>query len=688
MKKLITWFFAAVIVSYAAASLSAQGVPAPYTPRLQTVYTGLDRPILLKGPHDGSRRNFVLQQGGLIRVFQPDATTSTVFLDLSSKIIVPTSQGDERGLLGLAFHPNFAANGKFYVFYTRNNGGQMEDSLFEYTTTTGNGNSDTGNPNSERLIFTIPDPFTNHNGGNLDFGPDGFLYIGTGDGGSADDPGNRAQNLQQLLGKMLRIDVNSVSPAYLIPPGNPFAGAGSGRCDGGSTTATSCQEIWSYGMRNPWRWSFDRGGTHQLYVADVGQNVIEELDIIQPGGNYGWRVYEGNQCNTDIVGNCPTTLMQTPPFFTYSHSAGRCSVTGGYIYRGTQGSLPPGAYVYADYCTGEIWMYLSPAQPQVLLQDTPRFVVSFGEDDNGEIYVCYSNVSGSAQIDKIVRARASSDFDGDLRTDIAVYRPSNGIWYISHSSNATNRYQNFGIAEDIPVPEDYDGDNITDIGIFRPSTGTFWVFRSSDSTVAITPLGLSGTPVTADFDGDSKADYAVFRPEDIFNPRNWFIILSRTGLSTGPRFGDIGDIPTVADYDGDGVSDIAIFRPSTGDWWWIPSNAPAGAGFSVVHWGQAGDIPAVGDFDGDFRADQAVFRPSTGVWYIRQSSTGGAAIGQWGLNGDIPVVGDYDGDGKDDIAVFRPSNGVWYIIKSSNGAFLFGQWGLSGDLPAPKYDAP
>jgi len=686
MKKLITWVSTAVVASYAAASLFAQGVPAPYTSRLERVYTGLDRPILLKGPHDGSKRIFVLQQSGQIRVFQQGSTTSTVFLDLSQKIIVPTSQGDERGLLGLAFHPNFVANGKFYVFYTRNVAGQMEDTLFEYTTSTGNGNSNTGNPNSERLLFTIPDPFTNHNGGNLEFGPDGFLYIGTGDGGSADDPGNRAQNLQQLLGKMLRIDVNSVSPAYAIPPGNPFAGAGSGRCDGGSTAGTSCQEIWSYGMRNPWRWSFDRGGTHQLYVADVGQNAIEELDIIQPGGNYGWRVYEGNQCNTNIPGNCPTTLTQTPPFFTYTHASGRCSVTGGYVYRGAQGNLPPGAYVYGDYCSGEIWMYLSPAQPQVLLQDTPRNVVSFGEDDDGEIYVCYSNVSGSAEIDKIVRSRASSDFDGDLRTDIAVYRPSNGIWYISHSSNGSNRYQNFGLAEDIPVPEDYDGDNVTDIGVFRPSTGAWYNFRSSDNTVGIVALGASGdVPVATDLDGDAKSDYAVFRPSTGI----WSILYSRNPATVANvNFGLNGDIPTASDFDGDGISDIAIFRPSTGDWWWIPSNAAAGSGFSVVHWGLNGDIPVAGDFDGDFKADQAVFRPSSGLWFVRQSSNGVALIGQWGLSADIPVVGDYDGDGKDDIAVFRPSTGVWYIVRSSNGTFLFGQWGLNGDLPTPKFDAP
>ncbi len=256
----------------------------------------------------------------------------------------------------------------------------------------------------------------------VEFGPDGYLYIGMGDGGSGDDPGARAQNPAQLLGKLLRIDPNvpAGSPVpYNIPPTNPFTGANTTRCDTGSTaTGQTCQEIWTIGMRNPWRWSFDRGGTHQLWVADVGQNAIEEVDVISSGGgNYGWRVYEGNQC----TGNDPALCIPANyifPLFQYTHSSGRCSITGGYVYRGTQGSLPNGAYTYADYCSGEVWMWQNNAQ--VLLQDTPRSVISFGEDEDGEIYICYSN----GQIDKITRAKASADLDGDLKTDLSVFRPS------------------------------------------------------------------------------------------------------------------------------------------------------------------------------------------------------------------------------------------------------------------------
>ena len=671
MKKLGFW--AGLLLSVLTVNLFAQGVPAPYTSRLQTFMVGGTSPVLITNARDGSRRLFIVHQGGVIRVLQPGSTTPTDFINLSTKLVA----GGERGLLGLTFHPQFTMNGKFYVNYTRTGDGATI--IAEYRTTTGNGSSNTGDFNSERILLTIPQPFSNHNGGMVEFGPDGYLYIGMGDGGSANDPGARAQNPSQLLGKMLRIDVNvplGSTDQYLIPPTNPFTGAGTVRCPTGQTTSgNTCQEIWALGMRNPWRWSFDRGGTRQLWAADVGQGAIEEVDIITGGANYGWRVYEGTQC-TGLDPTLCNPVGYTFPIFQYSHTGGRCSVTGGYVYRGALKNLPDGAYVYADYCTAEIWRW--DGAQQILMHDVAsRNIISFGEDEDGEIYVCYSN----GVIDKIVRAKASADFDGDLKTDVSVFRPDTGVWYINHSSNNTYRVQGFGLNGDVPTPEDYDGDNISDIGVFRPSNGTWYHFLSSNNTVGIIQFGANGdVPAAGDYDGDAKADFAVFRP----STGTWYRLNTSNGASVVEQFGLNGDIPTPGDYDGDGRTDVSVWRPSNGVWYRRNSSNPSFVG--SVGFGQNGDVPVQGDFDGDFKTDQAVFR--NGVWYVLQSSNTSVQITNWGLAGDIPVVGDYDGDNKEDIGVFRPSNGVWYIIRSSNGSFLLTQFGLNGDLPAPRYDAP
>ena len=664
-------------LSALAAFTFGQGLPAPYTMRLQTfaLSPNVNRPVLLRTSRDGSHRIFVIQQTGIIKIFQPGSNVSTTFIDLTSRIVPVGGLGDERGLLGLAFHPQFATNGKFYCFFNR--ASDSANTLAEYTTTTGNGNSNTADPSTERVLFAIPDPFTNHNGGNLDFGPDGYLYIGTGDGGSGNDPGNRAQDPSQLLGKMLRIDVNGTP--YAIPPTNPFVGVNTTMCPNGSTTSgMTCQEIWTIGMRNPWRWSFDRASVDvgQLWIADVGQNAIEEVDVVSSGGgNYGWRVYEGTSCTGNDPGLCnPNNYIM--PLFQYDHSGGRCSITGGYVYRGLLGNLPAGGYVHADYCSGEIW-YWNGSQ-QVLLLDTPRNITSFGEDDDGEIYVCY----GTAQIDKLVRAKASADVDGDFKTDIAVYRPSDGIWYALNSSNGSIRQSQFGIPGDIPVPEDYDGDNITDIGVFRPSNGNWAYIRSSDSTAFIIHWGDNGdTPAAGDYNGDAKADLTVFRPSDGY----WYTYRTGGSGTTATRFGASTDKPVAGDYDGDGKYDVAVWRDSDGTWYRL--NSLNGA-FSAVQWGSSGDMTAPGDYDGDGKIDQAVFRPSTGVWYVRLSSTGALQATQWGTAGDIPVAGDYDGDGKDDVGVFRPSNGTWYALRSSNGSLLAIPWGTAGDIPVPSVDNP
>jgi hypothetical protein len=282
-------------------------------------------------------------------------------------------------LLGLAFHPQYAINGRFFVYYTRPNDGAL--TIAEYHVTPGNPN--TADPASEIVFsgnFPIPHPTnTNHNGGMMAFGPDGYLYMGTGDGGGSNDQPNNAQNINVLLGKMLRIDVNTPNGAipYSSPPSNPFVGL------------AGADEIYAYGLRNPWRWSFDRT-TGQLICGDVGQGAREEIDIIINGGNYGWRVMEGMICNPNFNGGvCTPPSGSILPIFDYSHPGGRCAITGGYIYRGFRSTVPVSAYVYGDYCTGEIWQLQSGTN--TLLIDTLLNITSFGEDEAGEIYVVGQN---------------------------------------------------------------------------------------------------------------------------------------------------------------------------------------------------------------------------------------------------------------------------------------------------------
>ena len=340
---------------------------------LETVVTGLDSPVYVTNAGDGSRRLFIVEQAGRIKVLKPGFSSPTVFLDITSRVLA----GGERGLLGLAFHPQFESNLRFFVNYTRRPDGATV--IAEYRASMTNPDETEA---GEIILLTVAQPFANHNGGMLAFGPDGYLYIGTGDGGSANDPGNRAQNVNELLGKILRIDVDHPSGGapYSSPPDNPFFGAITGR-----------DEIFAFGLRNPWRFSFDRI-TGELYAGDVGQDAREEIDIITNGGNYGWRVFEGTSCTNNDPSLCSAGAF-TDPIAQYKHNGGRCSITGGFVYRGSKSSLPFGAYVYADFCTGEIFLLQNGTQS--LLMDTALSISSFGEDEDGEIYVV--GIGGTVQ---------------------------------------------------------------------------------------------------------------------------------------------------------------------------------------------------------------------------------------------------------------------------------------------------
>ncbi|MDH5633261.1 MAG: PQQ-dependent sugar dehydrogenase [Gammaproteobacteria bacterium] len=351
--------------------------------RLTEVARNLDSPVHITHAGDGSKRLFIVEQAGRILALSGNKPGATAFLDIRDKV----SSGGERGLLSVAFHPRFRSNGRFYVNYTvRDKGLYTIVSEFHLNKT------GTVDYTSERVLLRIKQPYSNHNGGQLAFGHDGYLYIGMGDGGSANDPPGNGQNLGTLLGAMLRIDVDKQdkNTAYAIPTDNPFVGKTGAR-----------PEIWAYGLRNPWRFSFDRH-SGELYAADVGQDEVEEINIIEKGKNYGWRIMEGPQCTPDINPDCNKKGLSLP-IYSYRHNVGR-SITGGHVYRGKNIPSLCGSYVYGDFVSQGIWalrykdgkviVHKTLFDPQSLLKlvidffdDDGLLISSFGEDEDGELYV-------------------------------------------------------------------------------------------------------------------------------------------------------------------------------------------------------------------------------------------------------------------------------------------------------------
>lgn len=354
-----------------AATAPAPAPAAPGRVRLARVAAVGDGLYVTAAPGQPNRL-FVVQQSGRIRVVERGRLLPRPFLDVSGLI----TSGGERGLLGLAFHPGYARNGRLFVNYTDGSG---DTRVVEYR----RANASRANPGSARTLLTISQPFSNHNGGHLAFGPDGFLYIGTGDGGGGGDPLNSGQRLDTLLGKLLRIDVDrrTGGRAYAIPAGNPFR-AGGGR-----------PEIYSYGLRNPWRFSFDRA-RGDIWIGDVGQNAVEEVNFRRRGAargvNFGWNAYEGRR---SFAG--PAAIRGRAPVFPvaqYGHDRG-CSVTGGYVYRGARVPALRGRYVFADFCSGRVWSMRAGPRPGGLREETGRLnvrlsnVTSFGEGLNGDLHV-------------------------------------------------------------------------------------------------------------------------------------------------------------------------------------------------------------------------------------------------------------------------------------------------------------
>lgn len=373
----------ALVISGCGSGTSSSPPPPPASLQLELVQvaSGFSSPLDIQQPADSSGRLFVVQQGGRIRIIQNGNVLATPFLDLS---VIPgfIESGGEKGLLGLAFHPNYAVNGRFFVNYTtRRLTGNLQTVIAEYQAVPPSSNTALA---TETILLTYTQPFDNHNGGGLAFGPDGFFYIASGDGGNGGDPQCNGQNLNTLLGKLLRIDVDSApSPglAYAIPPSNPFVGQSGKR-----------GEIWAYGLRNPFRFSFDRLDG-RLFIGDVGQDRFEEVDLVmtpatQGGRNFGWNIMEGNQPFSNA---CTQVGTLTAPIFAYDRSQGDETVIGGYVYHGVNIPALRGAYVFGDFISGRIWTLTQDAAGTwtrtQYLSVGGNSTASFGQDQAGELYV-------------------------------------------------------------------------------------------------------------------------------------------------------------------------------------------------------------------------------------------------------------------------------------------------------------
>ncbi len=505
----------------AALVLIASATPAWSQALQATLYqTGFSQPVLAVSPPGDLQRLFVVEQGGRIRIIKNGATLATPFIHfgtVASGGLGLTASSGERGLLGLAFHPNYASNGYFYVNYTAASGGAT--TIRRYTVSA---NPDVADTTSGLTLLTISQPFTNHNGGCIQFGPDGKLYIGTGDGGSGNDPQNAAQTPTTLLGKMLRLDVDI--PAPYIPSDNPYFGS-----------TSTLQEIWHFGLRNPWRFSFDRQ-TGDIYIGDVGQNAWEEISF-QPAGvgnlNYGWRCMEGNAC-TGLSGCTCNSAALTNPIHVYGHGAG-CSVTGGYVYRGSQICGLQGTYFFADYCTTNIWSfrYTGGAVTQFTNRTTElepvgaptiNSIAGFGEDAAGELYILDHN---DGEIYKIELAGGQVDCNGngiadacDLANGTALDCNGNGIPDSCDVAAGTSPDCNGnGIPDSCDIAsgfsQDANGNSLPDEcecpGGAPPST---YCTAKLNSQFCVPTIGMTGTPSA------SNAGSCFVTATQILNNRN------------------------------------------------------------------------------------------------------------------------------------------------------------------------
>jgi len=585
---------------------------APFTPSgsvqgvsLEEVASNLGSLIAVTNAGDG--RLFLTLREGRVMIFENGALRPQPFLDIRGQ----TTTEAERGLLSTAFHPRYAETGFFFINYTNTSGDTV---IARYHVS---GDPNRADPASARTLLTIDQPYPNHNGGQLQFGPDGYLYIGMGDGGSAFDPECRAQKTNSLLGKILRIDVDQnvgSPPFYGIPASNPFRGPGD-----------PPDEVWSSGFRNPWRFAFDRQ-TGDLWVGDVGQNHREEIDFqpasSQGGENYGWKVMEGTLCSTSDA--CPSSTPTcnssafTPPVLEYDHDSG-CSVTGGFVYRGNRAAQLRGAYVFGDFCTGALWAAFRQGQGFTVrtLSGRASTLTSFGEDASGELYA----VTLDGQL-----LRFSGQPAGARAETVGLFDPVASKFQFKSANTAAGKITiiRFGPRRSgwVPLAGDWDGDGRTTYGFYDPATS---IFRLKNSTPG----------------GGSDVIFAVDAPS-------------------------ANVVPLAGDWNGDGRDTVGLYNATTGTF--HLKNSFQGSGFDEIFEAgppNPGQVPVTGNWNGGRADTVGFFDPGASLFILPfvvapDGPPLEIQLGPRGRNA-IPVIGDWDGDGQDGVGIYDPTSAIFRL---------------------------
>ena len=560
-------------------------------------------------------RLFLTLRDGRIVILNGSTVRKPAFLDLGGQI----NLRDEGGLLSLAFHPRYAETGFFFIFYTDKRGDSV---VARYKVSASDPNR--ADPASARTLLKVAQPFRSHNGGQVRFGPDGYLYTAFGDGGSAFDPNCAAQKPDSLLGKMVRIDVDqnvSAPPYYGIPAGNPFRGPGN-----------PPDEVWASGFRNPFRFSFDRQ-TGDLWIGDVGQNHREEVDFqtasSRGGENYGWKVMEGTLCSATNA--CPASTpacgstAYTAPVLEFDHGLG-CSVTSGVVYRGTRIPELAGAYVFGDFCSGTVWAAFREGTGLKVytLADRAPQLAYIGEDASGELY--FATLAGRL----FIPSRGTVTGPMDL---VGLYDPSTSQFHLKKANTETAGEDAFrfgprpGRGPWIPLAGDWNGDGKSTTGFYDPATAVFRFKNTlgsgaSDVILAVDAPSSNLRPVVGDWDGDGKDTVGLYDvTTGIFHLKSTLIGRSFDSTVTLGTPGQ-NQIPIAGDWDGDGNDSAGLYDPAASQFLLL-GLSPSGT--STISFGPVGRnaLPVTGDWDGDGKDGIGVYDPASALFRLKNALTAG-----------------------------------------------------------------